>query len=115
MGLAKELRARRKQSRRKISVAEWADDSGPFSLYCRPLTCYDLNELQKRHPQVMQNPSIAAMVDLIVMKAESKDGEKLFTSGEDKLDLMGEETIVVSYIANEMFGTIESIEDVEKN
>jgi len=28
---------------------------------------------------------------------------------------MGEETTVVSGIANEMFGTIESIEDVEKN
>jgi len=55
------------------------------------------------------------MVDLIVMKAESKDGEKLFTSGEDKIDLMGEETTVVSYIANEMFGTIEAFEDVEKN
>ena len=115
MGLAKELRARRKQSRRKIEVAEWADESGPFAMFCRPLTCYDLNELQKRHPQVMQNPSIAAMVDLIVMKAESKDGEKLFSSAEDRLDLMGEETTVVSGIANEMFGTIEAFEDVEKN
>ena len=115
MGLAKELRARRTQSRRKIEVAEWADESGPFALFCRPLTCYDLNELQKRHPQVMQNPSIAAMVDLIVMKAESKDGEKLFSSAEDRLDLMGEETTVVSGIANEMFGTIEAFEDVEKN
>ena len=115
MGLAKELRARRKQSRRMIEVAEWADESGPFALFCRPLTCYDLNELQKRHPQVMQNPSIAAMVDLIVMKAESKDGDKLFTSAEDRLDLMGEETTVVSGIANEMFGTIEAFEDVEKN
>jgi len=115
MGLAKELRQRRKQSRRKIDVEEWADDEGPFSLYCRPLTCYDLNELQKRHPQVMQNPSIAAMVDLIVMKAESKDGEKLFSSAEDKIDLMGEETTVVSQIANEMFGTIDPFEDVEKN
>ena len=115
MGLAKELRARRKQSRRKIEVAEWADESGPFALFCRPLTCYDLNELQKRHPQVMQNPSIAAMVDLIVMKTESKDGDKLFPSAEDRLDLMGEETTVVSGIANEMFGTIEAFEDVEKN
>jgi len=115
MSLAKELRKRRKQSRRKIEVIEWADDDGPFSLYCRPLTCYDLNELQKRHPQVMQNPSIAAMVDLIVMKAESHDGEKLFTVSDDKIELMGEETTVVSHIANEMFGTIESIEDVEKN
>ena len=108
MGLAKELRARRKGSRRKISVAEWGDGDGDFVLYCRPLTCYDLNELQKRHPQVMQNPSIAAMVDLILMKAE-------FTSAEDRMDLMGEETTVVSHIANEMFGTIDPFEDVEKN
>ena len=63
----------------------------------------------------MQNPSIAAMVDLIVMKAESKDGEKLFSSAEDKIDLMGEETTIVSGIANEMFGTIDAFEDVEKN
>jgi len=115
MGLAKELRARRKGSRRKISVAEWGDDEGPFVLYCRPLTCFDLNELQKRHPQVMQNPSVGAMVDLIVMKAESKDGEKLFTSAEDRIDLMGEETTIVSDIANEMFGMIDPFEDVEKN
>lgn len=115
MGLAKELRARRKGSRRKISVAEWGDGDGDFVLFCRPLTCYDLNELQKRHPQVMQNPSIGAMVDLILMKAESKDGEKLFSSAEDRIDLMGEETTVVSHIANEMFGTIDPFEDVEKN
>ena len=115
MGLAKELRARRKQSRREISVDEWSDEDGPFLLWCRPITCYDLNELQKRHPQVMQNPSVAAMVDLIVMKAESKDGEKLFTSAEDKIDLMGEETTIVSGIANEMFGMIEAFEDVEKD
>jgi len=49
------------------------------------------------------------------MKAESKDGEKLFSSAEDRIDLMGEETTVVSHIANEMFGTIEGFEDVEKN
>ena len=48
-------------------------------------------------------------------KAESKDGDKLFTSAEDRLDVMGEETTVVSGIANEMFGTIEAFEDVEKN
>lgn len=115
MSLAKELRKRRKQSRRKIEVAEWADDDGPFVLFCRPITCYDLNELQRKHPQVLQNPSIASMVDLIVMKAESQDGEKLFTAADDKIELMGEETTVVSHIANEMFGTIESAEDLAKN
>jgi len=115
VGVAKGIRARRSQSRRKIEVEEWADDDGAFALYCRPITCYDLNELQRKHPQVLQNPSIASMVDLIVMKAESKDGEKLFTSAEDKMDLMGEETTVVSEIANQMFGTIESAEDLAKN
>ena len=115
MGLAKELRARRKSSRRKIEVAEWADDDGAFVLYCRPITRYDLNELQRKHPTVLQNPSIASMVDLIVMKAESQDGEKLFSSAEDRMDLMGEETTVVSEIANQMFGTIESAEDLAKN
>jgi len=63
----------------------------------------------------LQNPSIASMVDLIVMKAESQDGEKLFSSAEDRMDLMGEETTVVSEIANQMFGTIESAEDLAKN
>ena len=115
MGLAKELRNRRKQARRKIEVAEWGDDDGAFTLYCRPITCYDLNELQRKHPTVLQNPSIASMVDLIVMKAEGQDGEKLFTSAEDKIDLMGEETMIVSEIANQMFGTIESVEDLAKN
>ena len=116
MGLARDLRNRRGTSIRKISVSEWADEDGqPFELYCRPITCYDLNELQRKHPTVLQAPTIASMVDLIVMKAEGQDGEKLFNTGEDKMDLMGEETIVISEIANQMFGTIESIEDLAKN
>ena len=48
------------------------------------------------------------MVDLIVMKAESQDGEKLFTAADDRIELMGEETTVISEIANYMFGTIDS-------
>ena len=55
------------------------------------------------------------MVDLIVMKAESQDGEKLFTAADDKIELMGEETTVISEIANHMFGTIDSVEDLAKN
>jgi len=115
VSLAKELRKRRTQSRRKIEVTEWADDDGAFVLYCRPITCYDLNELQRKHPTVLQNPSIASMVDLIVMKAESQDGERLFTAVDDKIELMAEETTVISEIANQMFGTIESVEDLAKN
>ena len=116
MGLAKELRNRRTMTTRKISVSAWADEEGePFNVFCRPITCHDLNEIQKRHPNVLEAPTIASMVDLICMKAEDESGEKLFGSAEDRIDLMGEETTVISAIAEEMFAQIESVEDIEKN
>tara|TARA_R100001163_G_scaffold29194_1_gene23282 strand:- start:3996 stop:4346 length:351 start_codon:yes stop_codon:yes gene_type:complete len=116
MGLAKELRNRRTVTSRTISVDAWADSEGqPFVMHCFPITCYDLNELQKKHPKFLENTTVAAMVDLIVMKAASEDGEKLFTAAEDRVDLMGEETAVISEIANQMFAEIESVEDAEKN
>lgn len=116
MGLAKELRSRREVGRRKISVEAWADKSEEaFELFCRPITCYDLNEIQKRHPKILEAPTVASMVDLIIMKAEDQGGEKLFTSAEDRIDLMGEETAVISSIAEEMFAEIGSVEEMEKN
>lgn len=115
MGLAKDLRNRRKVDVREILVPAWGDDSGDFKMYCKPLTCYDLNVIQKKHPNFLVNTSIASMVDLIVMKAQSVDGERLFTSGDDKIDLMGEETNVISEIANQMFAEIESQQEAEKN
>jgi len=116
MGLAKELRARRKLNARKIEVEAWADPDGqPFAMYCFPLTCYDVNELQKRHPKFMENTTMAAMIDLIIMKASDENGDKLFTSAEDRMDLLGEETNVISAIAEQMFAEIQTIEDHEKN
>ena len=116
MGLAKELRQRREVKRRRIEVKAWADKDGrPFVLFCRPITCYDLSILQKKHPRFLEETTIASMVDLICMKAEGEDGDKLFTAAEDKVDLMGEETTVVSDIAQQMFAEIESVEEAEKN
>jgi hypothetical protein len=63
----------------------------------------------------MTHTTITSMVDLIVMKAEDEAGEKLFTSGEDKMDLMGEETNIISQIAEQMFADIESEQEAEKN
>jgi len=116
MGLAKELRNRRAVTPREVKVTGWADEKGkPFILYTRPITCYDMNELQKKHPTILEAPTIAAMVDIIVMKAEDAGGDKLFTSAEDRIDLMGEETAIISEIANQMFATIDSVETAEKN
>jgi len=115
MGLAKGLRNRRKINAREVIVPAWGDDSGAFKMYCRPITCYDLDQLQKKHPDFLQNTTIGAMVDLICMKAEDEGGSKLFTSAEDRIDLMGEETNVISEIANQMFSQIESVEVAAKN
>ena len=116
MGLAKELRNRREVERRRIEVEAWADPDGqPFAMYCYPITCYDVNELQKKHPKFMENTTMAAMIDLIVMKASDEGGDRLFTSPEDRIDLMGEETGVISSIAEQMFAEIQSVEDQEKN
>ena len=43
------------------------------------------------------------------------NGEKLFTAGEDRMDLMGEETTIISEISSQMFADIESVEAHEKN
>jgi hypothetical protein len=114
MGLAKELRGRRKVEAREVLVPAWGDDSGAFKLYCRPITCYDLDQLQKKHPNFLNNTTIGAMVDLILMKATDESGDKLFASA-DRIDLMGEETNVISDIANQMFAEIESVEALEGN
>jgi hypothetical protein len=115
MGLAKELRSRRKIQAREVVVPAWGDESGAFKLYCRTITCYDLDQLQKKHPDFLNNTTVGAMVDLICMKAEDQGGTKLFASAEDRIDLMGEETSVISDIANQMFAEIESPEMFEKN
>jgi hypothetical protein len=115
MGLAKELRGRRTVEAREVLVPAWGDESGAFKLYCRPITCYDLDVLQKKHPNFLNNTTIGAMVDLIVMKAVDESGSKIFSSSEDRMDLMGEETNVISDIANQMFSEIESVEALEGN
>lgn len=116
MGLAKELRARRKVNARKISVSAWSDGEGnAFEMYCFPITCHDLKVLEAKHPKFLENTTISAMVDLIILKAADESGEKLFTSPEDRIDLMGEEISVISDIANQMFAEIVSPEDAEKN
>jgi hypothetical protein len=74
-----------------------------------------LDQLQKKHPNFLNNTTIGAMVDLICMKAEDEGGNKLFSSAEDRMDLMGEETNIISDIANQMFAEIESIEAIEGN
>lgn len=111
MSLAKKLAAKRQEARRAIEVPEWGDDGSPLVLYAGSLTCADVDKLQRKHNNFMNNPTVAAMVELIIMKAEDKDGEKLFTL-EDKPFLMRESVALVGNIAGQMFASVESVEDL---
>lgn len=114
MSLGKKLAARRSKNRKQIEVPEWAEEGETFVIYTTELTCGDVDKIQRQHKDFINNPTIAAMVDMIIRKAEDKNGDKLFTL-EDKHFLMGERLDVISTIAGEMFSQVESVEEKEKN
>ena len=58
--------------------------------------------------------TVDGMVDLIIMKAETKDGEKAFTL-EDKRFLMSEDVNIIANLSAKMFGDPVSVEEQEKN
>lgn len=84
-------------------------------MWARPLTAYDMDQLQKKHPDIINTQKIGAIVDLIVLKAEDENGDRLFPLPEDRLDLMGEELFVLTKISDQMFADVQSMEAAEKN
>ena len=116
MGLVRELRNRRKVEPKRIEGSEWADESGePFVFSCYPIPAYDMGQMQKKHPGFLSDMTLPAMVDLICLKATNEANERIFDSADDRHDLMGEESAIVSEIAAQMFSTITSGEEQEKN
>lgn len=114
MGLGERIAAKRQKNRHKVSVAEWGEDGKALEIFASTLTCHDVDRLQRKHKDFLNNMTIEAMVDLIILKAETADGEKMFTL-EDKPHLMREPILLVSRVAGEVFGSVLSVEDQEKN
>jgi hypothetical protein len=112
MSIAKRI-AERTSNKRHIDVAEWGDEGKPEKVYYGPLLAGELNRIQRKHPNFLNSTSFDAMVDLIILKAENGQGEKLFTL-EDKAVLMREEVSVISNVAA-AFMSGDSVEDQEKN
>lgn len=112
MSIAERIKARTSQ-KRHIEVAEWGEPDSPEKVYFGPLLAGELNRIQRKHPSFLQSASFEAMVELIILKAENGQGEKMFTL-EDKPILMREEVEIISRVAAEMMsGT--SAEQAEKN
>ena len=112
MSIAERIKARTSQ-KRHIEVAEWGEPDSPEKVYFGPLLAGELNRIQRKHPTFLQSASFEGMVDLIILKAENGQGEKLFTL-EDKPILMREQVGIISQVAAEMMSG-PSIEDHEKN
>lgn len=114
MSLAKRLAARQDADRRSIDVPEWGeDDSSPLKVFYGPFLAMEMDKVQRKHPNFLQNISLAGMVEIIVMKAEDKDGNKLFGL-DDKPVLMREPMSLITRIAGAMMAT-DTVEEQEKN
>ena len=109
-----QIRAKSSSQRSRVEVEEWGDDDAPMVLYAAPLLCGEFNRLQKKHPDFLSNQTIEALVDLIIMKAQDADGEKVFDI-EDKPILMRQPVTIVSNVAAGLMGSLQNIEDAEKN
>lgn len=114
MSLAKRLAARQDADRRTIEVAEWGEDeTSPQIVYYGPFLAIEMDKVQRKHPNFLQSMTMAGMVEIIVMKAEDKDGNKLF-SLEDKPTLMREPLTLITRVAGALMSS-SSVEEQEKN
>ena len=114
MSLGKASADRRQKRARMIEVPEWGEDNAPLLIYVFPITAGDVNKIQKKHKNFLNDMQMDGMIDLIILKACDADGNRLFTL-EDKVHLMNEDVEIISPIAAKMFGDVETIEDAEKN
>lgn len=105
--------AERTSTRKHIEVPGWGEKDSPVKVYYGPLLAGELNRIQRKHPQFLNNASFEAQIDLIILKAETGQGDKLFTL-EHKAGLMREEVSIISTVAAALMSG-DTVEDAEKN
>lgn len=113
MSIADRIKART-AAKFHIDVPEWGEDGQPQRVFYGPMLAGEVNKLQRKHPNFLTNMEMAGAVELVIMKAEDGQGEKLFTL-EDKPTLMREEVQVISRVAAAFFSGTTSLEELEKN
>jgi len=97
--------------RKMVEVPEWADDSGaPTILYSKPITLFEMRKWWKG----MQSDDITIFVDLIIAKAEDREGNKVFTLEDKQPLLRTAEFSVLARVAGEMVDFTDA-EILEKN
>ena len=114
MSIAEKIAAKRAEiGLGSFVVEEWGDDGKPLTLFFTDVAARDMSKIQKKHKDFINNPTMDAMVDMIILKAMTKEGEKAFDVG-DKFILMGEPLNVIAKVFGAIFETV-SVEEQEKN
>ena len=110
MKLADRIAALEAPERSRVDMVDfWGDDS---VIYATPLTARDITKISRRHKGFQTNPTLEAMVDLLILKAEDDNGDKVFTL-ENKVMLMGRPLPELTHALGIVEGV--DVEDIEKN
>lgn len=93
----------------------WTGELGgqTITLTATPLTPRDMTVVRRQHPDFQVNPSLAGMVDLLVMKALDDAGEKAFDLT-DKPFLLRTSATKIGEIFGGLFGAQFEAEDEER-
>jgi len=114
MTLAKRIAAKRAEQQRDFfDVEEWGEADDPLRLYFNHVSARDIEKVQRKYPNFLTEPTMSSMVEMIILKSEDDNGEKLFTL-EDKATLLGESVNTIAKVFGAVFGA-DSAEDHEKN
>jgi hypothetical protein len=114
MTLAKRIAAKRAEQQREFfDVEEWGEADQPLRLYFTQVSARDIEKIQRKYPSFLMEPTMSSMVEMIILKSEGEDGEKLFTL-EDKSTLLGEVVNTIAKVFGAVFGA-DTAEQHEKN
>jgi len=114
MSIAKRIAAKRAEKPRNfVDVEQWGEGDTPLRLYFTEASARDLEKITRKYKDFLTNPSMSAMVEMIILKCEDEKGEPVFTL-EDKPTLLGEPIGVIAEVFGGVFNA-ESVEDHEKN
>jgi|SRR6056300_95894 hypothetical protein len=93
-----------------IEVEEWGL-TGEDAIYVKPFTLLEKNEIFGSGDL----KDLFVLIDIIVKKAETKDGEKMFDL-ESKIKMKKfVDPDIISRVSNEILGVTSSVSDLKKN
>ena len=63
------------RERHSVEVPEWGTDDSPLVIYYGAVTGSDIDKVQRKHKDFLTNPTMPAMVEVLLIKSEDEQGE----------------------------------------